>query len=84
MDAGNNLLMLTKMDWKCCSLVFLFGYKLPIFTLFSLKDVIKQSGFVLPIIAYVSGYDIEKQINTSQSMNIWFQSTESGWDLAYF
>ena len=75
--------MLTKMDWKCCFLVFLFGYELPIFTMFSLKNVIKQSGFLLPIIAYVKGHDIEKQINTSQSMNIWFQSTENGWDLAH-
>ena len=25
------------MEWKCCSLVFLFGYKSSVFTMFSLK-----------------------------------------------
>ena len=76
------------MEWKCYSLVFLFGYKLSIFTMFSLKNVTKQSGFcqnqvcclqnriyMLPIIAYVKGYDIENQINTSQSINYLFQAT---------
>ena len=33
---------------------------------------------MLPMIAYVKGYDIENQINTSQSKNLWFHATEMG------
>ena len=39
---------------------------------------------MLPIKAYVKVYDTENQINTSKSINLWFQSTENGWDLAHF
>ena len=34
------------MEQKFCSLVFLFEYKLSIFTMFSLKDVTRLSGFL--------------------------------------
>ena len=34
------------MEWKCCSLVFLLGYELSILTMFSLKNVAKQSGLL--------------------------------------
>ena len=52
--------------------------------MFSLKNVTKQSCFLskssmllakymLPIIAYGKVYDIENQINTSRSVNLWFK-----------
>ena len=34
------------MEWKCYSLVFLFRYELSIFTMFSLKNVRKQSSLL--------------------------------------
>ena len=67
------------------------------FTMLSVKNVPKQSVFfvkikyvacrieyMLPMTACVKGYDIENEINTSQSINCSFQATENMWDSAHF
>ena len=38
-----------------------------------IKYVACKIEYMLPIIAYVNVYDIENQINTSRSVNLWFQ-----------
>ena len=49
-----------------------------------IKYVACKIEYMLPTIAYVNVYDIENRINTSRSVNLWFQKIENGWDLAHF
>ena len=82
------------MEWKCCSLVFLFGYKISIVTMFLSRNVTELSVFLSKscmllakkyiYVTYIKRCSIENQINTFQSMNSWFQATENGKDLAHF